>query len=446
MVVIPNAVTAASQTTESSDDVTGKEEAAKTIQWQRVYRGYRTRRELNGLGLSPSTRWTEALKDIQWTQLHDLTTSDDISHSSEEGNDTAKARQKWRRAVSVAMQAGRNNDSNNNSNESAQDHLQDDQSVPRPDILPAQISKQMDLKYFLEMVDLKHRHGSNLRAYHAEWKKSPTTQNFFYWLDYGDGRDVSLEKRPRERLERQQVRYLSREERGKYLVSVDRAGRFRWAKNGELVTTDGERFRDSLEGVVPVDDPAPRFRGNERGDTSSSSDSSSASSSVSSSGESQDETGSNDTAGKQEKKKMGSKLAHPAAILNRLVGKPSKKEEWIFVADTSFRLYIGIKDHGTFQHSSFLRGGRIAAAGTIKVREGQLRSLKPLSGHYQPAMANFHAFNHALQNQGVDMSRLSMSKSYAMLAGIAGYSKTRRKVKELQDTLQKTEQGKEVEE
>ncbi|CAL5867834.1 uncharacterized protein PFLUO_LOCUS2055 [Penicillium psychrofluorescens] len=418
MVAIPNAVPAASQATDSGDDVTEKEQAAKTVQ---------------------------VLKDIHWNQLHDPTKSGDVPNPSEEGNDTPKARQKWHRAVSVAMQAGSNNDCNNdcnnNSNHSAQEHNPDDQSVPRHDMLPAQSSKQMDLQYFLEMVDLKHRHGSNLRAYHEEWKKCPTTQNFFYWLDYGDGRNVDLEKRPRERLERAQVRYLSREERGKYLVLVDRAGQFRWAKNGELVNTDGKRFRDSLEGVVPVDDPAPRFRGNEKvgtsSDTSSVSSMSSASSASSAEGESQDETGPKDSTGKQVKKKLGAKLPHPAAILHHLVGKPSKKEEWIFVADTSFRLYIGIKAAGTFQHSSFLRGGRISAAGTIKIREGQLRSLKPLSGHYQPAAANFRAFNNALLNQGVDMSRVSTSKSYAMLAGIAGYSRTRKKVRGLQDTFQK---------
>lgn len=50
----------------------------------------------------------------------------------------------------------------------------------------------------------------------------------------------------------------------------------------------------------------------------------------------------------------------------------------IQVADTSFRIYIGIKEPGAFQHSSFLRGGRIAAAGMLKIKNGQLRSLAPL--------------------------------------------------------------------
>jgi hypothetical protein len=47
-------------------------------------------------------------------------------------------------------------------------------------------------------------------------------------------------------------------------------------------------------------------------------------------------------------------------------------------SDTSFRLYVGYKQSGAFQHSSFLHGSRIAAAGIIKIKHGQLRKLSPL--------------------------------------------------------------------
>lgn len=117
----------------------------------------------------------------------------------------------------------------------------------------------MDVQYFLEMVDVKHRHGSNLRAYHTVWKNSPSSENFFHWLEHGEGKDVDLPQCPRDRLEKQQVRYLSPQERFNYLVKVDDAGLFRWAKNGELVETDDKRFRDSPHGVVRVEDDAPRF-------------------------------------------------------------------------------------------------------------------------------------------------------------------------------------------
>lgn len=99
------------------------------------------------------------------------------------------------------------------------------------------------------------------------------------------------------------------------------------------------------------------------------------------------------------------------------------------VADTSFRLYIGIKQSGAFQHSSFLHGARISAAGLVRIKDGQLRRLSPLSGHYRPPTKNFRAFVHNMQDNGVDMSRVSISRSYAVLVGLEAYVKTRRKVK-----------------
>lgn len=112
----------------------------------------------------------------------------------------------------------------------------------------------MGLEYFLEMVDSKHRHGSRLRTYHAAWKNSPSNENFFYWLDYGQGKEIELPQCTREQLEKDQVRYLSPEERFNYLVNVDDTGLLRWAKNNELVDTDNERYKDSINGVVRVDE------------------------------------------------------------------------------------------------------------------------------------------------------------------------------------------------
>lgn len=104
----------------------------------------------------------------------------------------------------------------------------------------------MDLQYFLEMVDQRHRYGSNLRKYHAYWKSQDTTQPFFYWLDEGEGKDVEVPECSRARLNKMQVRYLSREERLKYLVKVDEQGLLVWAKNGERVWTKDELYKDSM--------------------------------------------------------------------------------------------------------------------------------------------------------------------------------------------------------
>ena len=117
-------------------------------------------------------------------------------------------------------------------------------------------AKTMDLSYFLEMVDVRHRYGSNLRKYHAEWKSRPTNENFFYWLDQGAGVNVELEKCSRERLESMQVRYLGREERRLYEVVVDGNGKLCWRKDGVRVDTN-DKWRDSIHGIVRVEDPTP---------------------------------------------------------------------------------------------------------------------------------------------------------------------------------------------
>lgn len=254
----------------------------------------------------------------------------------------------------------------------------------------------MDLQYFLEMVDVKHRHGSNLRAYHTLWKNSPSSENFFYWLDYGAGREIDLPQCSRDRLEKDQVRYLSPEERLNYLVKVDDAGLFRWAKNNELVETNSKRFKDSLHGVVRIEEDMSLCRENAHAQPQSAPESTSTSPAPVNDHD-HDKT-QNSTREDYELHKAVKKFSSikPTAIYDHFASSlPNKDGMWIFVsislsnkklpltfafqvADTSFRIYIGIKSPGAFQHSSFLRGGRIAAAGMLKIRDGKLRSLAPL--------------------------------------------------------------------
>jgi hypothetical protein len=112
-----------------------------------------------------------------------------------------------------------------------------------------QLARDMGMSYWLEMVDEKHRYGSHLRSYHAVWKKSDTKENFFHWLDHGEGLHVDTEKCSRELLDRDCVRYLTREQRLKYLVKFDDEGRLRWARNGERVWTSPD-FIDNGEMIV----------------------------------------------------------------------------------------------------------------------------------------------------------------------------------------------------
>jgi hypothetical protein len=202
-------------------------------------------------------------------------------------------------------------------------------------------AKMMDLQYFLEMVDQKHRYGSNLRAYHELWKKADTHENFFYWLDHGEGRRFEHPTVSRERLEKEQVRYLSREERLNYMVMVDNEGRLCWAKNGERINTTTE-YKDSVNGIVPIDDDTPaygpngqllhdgqskNFRHSRRSSTSSSSSSSSGD-------EHSDVEGEHYVNEDLDKAKGISKIKHVSAatILNHLLRSSVKPNSWIFVS------------------------------------------------------------------------------------------------------------------
>ncbi|CZR55308.1 uncharacterized protein PAC_05195 [Phialocephala subalpina] len=435
-----------------------RERAAGII--QRNYRGHRERRIMNGMSLDPSTRWVEAVKEARYRDLTTPRARNSVDGAPRKSMDTfqtigtssstnphSAARQNWKKIGLITRRAGGDEDSDSESGGDDYDETPaEERERIRKQKLEAKAERQkaakiMDLQYFLEMVDLKHRYGSNLRTYHEEWKKSDTTENFFYWLDYGEGRFIDCQGCPRERLDREQVRYLSKEERLDYLVKIDKEGRLCWAKNGARIDTT-ENYKDSIHGIVPADSDEPSFRpvGGEAATglqdhhhhaTSSESDSDS---------ETEDDTDSraNKYATPELDNARGvKKVKHVSAatIFNKLLRGSVKKNTWIFVADTSFRLYVGIKQSGAFQHSSFLHGSRISAAGLIKIKNGRLSKLSPLSGHYRPPVSNFRAFIHSLKDAGVDMSHVSISRSYAVLVGLEAYVKTRKRGKRILQNL-----------
>lgn len=446
----------------SGADDAQRAKAAAVI--QRTYRGYRTRREMKGLGLNASTRWVQAVREAQFRELtrprarpgvgDDAVAAGERAHTvldqppdENAASRTSTARHNWKKAATIARRAGGDVDadddesssssssssSDSSSGDSASSEQREAARKRREEAKAARrkTAKMMGLQYFLEMVDLKHRYGSNLRMYHEEWQKADTNENFFYWLDYGEGRNIDLAACPRERLDREQVRYLSRDERQYYLVQVDAEGRLIWAKNKARIDTT-EKWKDSIHGIVPADDPTPAFQPVSGNETRLLGDSSSGESSDSEVSESELEAA---QAAKYatdfDNAKGVKKVTHMSAstIFNKLLRKSVRKNTWIFVADTSFRLYVGIKNSGAFQHSSFLQGSRISAAGLIKIKNGRLTSLSPLSGHYRPPASNFRAFVKSLKEEGVDMKHVSISKSYAVLVGLEAYIKTQQKGK-----------------
>jgi hypothetical protein len=97
-------------------------------------------------------------------------------------------------------------------------------------------------------------------------------------------------------------------------------------------------------------------------------------------------------------------------------------------------LFIGIKGTGSFQHSSFLGGGIVSAAGLISVRAGIVYTLSPLSGHYRTTiqvrnlsgmsdeadnrfLQHFHRFLDVMAERGLDLHKAKISKAEAALWG-----------------------------
>lgn len=122
------------------------------------------------------------------------------------------------------------------------------------------LTKRMEDQNWLEMLDPKHRYGSNLKHYHRYWNlKADTQQNFLYWLDEGRGKDLSLEECPRSKLEAERISYLTADQRKNYLTYIDNEvegppngalhdfraqlkgnpgkGRLRWCRTNQLVNT-----------------------------------------------------------------------------------------------------------------------------------------------------------------------------------------------------------------
>eukprot|EP00128_Syssomonas_multiformis_P016107 Colp12_sorted_trinity150504_noHs@30293 len=94
---------------------------------------------------------------------------------------------------------------------------------------------------WLEASDAQHRYGHYLSMYHEAWLHSSANQDFFYWLDSGKGKDLSLEGCPRELLESSQVTYLNETDRMQYEVVFD-GGLLRYKASGELLTTTSKGF------------------------------------------------------------------------------------------------------------------------------------------------------------------------------------------------------------
>ncbi|KAL5053805.1 hypothetical protein RYX36_034487 [Vicia faba] len=99
--------------------------------------------------------------------------------------------------------------------------------------------------------------------------------------------------------------------------------------------------------------------------------------------------------------KQSGELLHTAA--------EDSHAKWIFVLSTSKSLYVGKKNKGSFQHSSFLAGGATSSAGRLVIENGVLKAVWPHSGHYRPTEENFKEFISFLQENNVNLSDVKMA-------------------------------------
>ncbi|KAI5479757.1 hypothetical protein MNV49_003020 [Pseudohyphozyma bogoriensis] len=419
--------------------------AAKLV--QSSYRTHRSRREQRGMNLSSSQRWNDGL-------LHDKISK---AGKDQDGgkNDSAS---RWKRTGLYTAQVAGAHDKDPDDGQMTEEEEMDLHATndkEREKIKKERkASKAMEAQYWLEIVDSKHRYGTNLKWYHRHWnEQADTTDNFFHWLDEGAGKDLDLEQCPRSRLDKERIAYLTAEQRRNYLVQVNDKGELVWARNGEKLDTTKEYKDGGPEtGIVKMTPEEMEQRKKEQQErrrrAKGGEETSSSSSSSSSSDEEDPEEGregvkgysdKGGTAGQGKGAKQFKARVHyylsPRAVMDRLLRETINKNTWLYVADLRNNLYVGIKQTGAFQHSSFLFGARVTSAGLIKVSNGKLTSLSPLSGHYRAGTVHFKSFIRSLEEEGCDMSSLSVSKSLATIGGIEKYAKVMKKKKHFTETV-----------
>ncbi|XP_061360728.1 IQ domain-containing protein IQM6 [Gastrolobium bilobum] len=259
-----------------------RDQAALTL--QKVYKSFRTRRQLADCAVLAEQRWWKALDFAELKRSS-------ISFFDIEKPETAVSR--WSRARTRAAKVGKG--------------LSKDRKA-----------RKLALQHWLEAIDPRHRYGHNLQFYYVKWLHCDSNQPFFYWLDIGEGKEVSPERCPRSKLQQQCIKYLGPEERKAYEVVIEN-GRLFYKQSGKPVETTSDA-------------------------------------------------------------------------------------KWIFVLSTSKTFYVGQKNKGTFQHSSFLAGGATLSAGRLVVEDGFLKAVWPHSGHYLPTEENFQEFVSFLQENNVDLT------------------------------------------
>ncbi|WRT65622.1 uncharacterized protein IL334_002567 [Kwoniella shivajii] len=442
---------------------------------QSYFRGWKDRKLVNGMKLNRDARWDDLVKR-----------TGEITYANEQLDNKNDVRSRWHRAVQAAARLEKGEGVFNppkslieeipvselsekdrkarkatfwgalsmgiGKGNSAGQGKENGKERDESQVLPFQ-SKALEQQHWLEMIDGKHRYGSNMKYYFRKWKEAETQDNFFRWLDRGDGKDLDLEEMPRERFERERITYLSAEQRLNYLIKVDKNGLLRWARNNELVDTAAGKWKDAGNGNGIISDDTNNsidsdednhneisgrhayastsktpWNGKHRHKPVSPNASSTDSLSSDSYSAGSDLDDNEDThyvgIDKSDKGWLESRKNKltPGGMRKELLRKTVRRNTWIYVCDMKLNLFVGIKQSGTFQHSSLLAGGKVTSAGIIVVKHGLIKSLNPLSGHYRSSIEHYRAFIGQLEGRGVDLSHIKIAKSVLSLWGLSKYA------------------------
>ncbi|KAJ6778607.1 IQ DOMAIN-CONTAINING PROTEIN IQM6 [Salix koriyanagi] len=184
-----------------------RHQAALTL--QKVYKSFRTRRQLADCAIAVEQRWWKLLEFAELKRSS-------ISFFDIENPETAISR--WSRARMRAAKVGKG-------------------------LSKDAMARKLALQHWLEAIDPRHRYGHNLQFYFVNWLQCQSTQPFFYWLDIGSGKEVNLDTCPRSKLQQQCIKYLGPAEREDFEIAVEN-GKFLYKQSGEVLHT-AEGLKDA---------------------------------------------------------------------------------------------------------------------------------------------------------------------------------------------------------